>query len=114
MTDRDQCEESDPTLLIEDDLLADIIRVIAGQSPEAADEFEMLVLEIADGLDGRAPAIVRNVLRHSIELVFPFYTDTSQAAFELYLRDKRGLVGDGKANDLIWELVRTKSADRAG
>ena len=113
MTDRDQGEESDPTLLIEDDLLADIIRVIAGQSPEEADEFEMLILEVADGLDGRAPAIVRNTLLRSMEMAFP-YTDTSRAAFELYLRDKRGLVGSGKANDLIWELVRTKSADREG
>jgi hypothetical protein len=42
--------------------------------------------------------------------VFPFYTDTSGAAFELYLRDKRGLVGDGRSNDLIWELVRTNSS----
>ena len=54
----------------------------------------MLILEVADGLDGRAPAIVRNTLSRSMEMAFP-YTDTSRAAFELYLRDKRGLVGSG-------------------
>ncbi|HKV38435.1 MAG TPA: hypothetical protein VJX67_04415, partial [Blastocatellia bacterium] len=105
MTDRDESEESDPTLLIDDDILADMIRAIAGQSPEAADEFEMFILEVDDRLDGRAPAIVRNTLRRSMELAFP-YTDTSRAAFVLYLRDKRGMVGSGKASDLIWELVR--------
>jgi len=73
-----------------------------------------VILEVADGLDGRAPAIVRNALRRSVELVSSFSADKSRAAFELYLRDKRGLVWAGKASDLIWELVRTESAGRAG
>jgi hypothetical protein len=109
----ERSEDADSDQLIEDDTLAGIIQVVAGQSAAAADEFTMLILCVADSLDGRAPRSVRNTLRRSVELAF-HYSDASRAAFELYVRDKRGLVESGSASDLIWELVRTRSSGLDG
>ncbi|HKV41306.1 MAG TPA: hypothetical protein VJX67_19020 [Blastocatellia bacterium] len=98
--------------LFDDYGLLDSVATITGKNPEAADELTMYLLLILDGLGDTGSETVRNTLRQSVKIAFQF-TNTFEAALELYTLGQRGLVtGPLSPRDIIRGLVVSRGGSQ--